>query len=98
MERTFNRRKFLAGMAATATAASFPVSRVFSQGKVDFSGKTIQFVIPFSEGGGSDVWARFYAPYLSKYLPGKPNVVVRNVPGGGSITGTNQFVARARPD
>lgn len=55
-------------------------------------------MIPFSEGGGSDVWARFYAPFLSKHLPGNPNVVVRNVPGGGSITGTNQFAARARPD
>ena len=54
--------------------------------------------MPFSEGGGSDVWARFFAPYLSKYLPGNPNVVVRNVPGGGSITGSNEFVARARPD
>jgi tripartite-type tricarboxylate transporter receptor subunit TctC len=44
------------------------------------------------------VWARFNAPFFSKYLPGNPTVVVRNVPGGGSITGTNQFAQRARPD
>jgi tripartite-type tricarboxylate transporter receptor subunit TctC len=64
----------------------------------DFAGKTIEFVIPFGVGGGSDVWARFFAPLLSERLPGKPTVVVKNVPGGGSITGTNQFHARAKPD
>jgi hypothetical protein len=63
---------------------------------------TIEWVIPFAEGGGSDVWARFMAPFLSKHLPGRPNVIIRNVPGGGSITGTNDFYAaraarRARP-
>jgi len=39
---------------------------------------------------------RFTPPYLSKYLPGNPTVVVKNVPGGGGITGVNRFVARAR--
>jgi tripartite-type tricarboxylate transporter receptor subunit TctC len=64
----------------------------------DFSGETIEFVIPFGVGGGSDTWARFNAPYLAKYLPGKPTVVVKNVPGGGSITGANQFASRAKPN
>jgi tripartite-type tricarboxylate transporter receptor subunit TctC len=64
----------------------------------DFSGKTIEFVVPFPTAGGSDVWARFFAPFLAEHLPGKPTVVVKNVPGGGSITGTNQFVQRAKPD
>jgi len=62
------------------------------------AGNTVEIVIPFGVGGGSDVWARFNAPFLSKYLPGNPNVVVKNVPGGGSITGTNQYAANARPD
>ena len=65
---------------------------------VDFSGKTIEWVIPFGVGGGSDKWARFYAPLLSDALPGKPVVVVKNEPGAGSITSTNRFAERARPD
>lgn len=64
----------------------------------DFSGETVEWIIPFKEGGGSDKWARLYAPYLSEALPGKPNVVVKNVPGGGSTTGANQFSQRAKPD
>lgn len=64
--------------------------------EVDFSGQTIDLTIPFGVGGGSDTWARVYAPYLTKHLPGNPTIVVKNVPGGGGITGVNQFVARAR--
>lgn len=88
--------RFMRGVAVAA-AASIALAAP-AQAEVDFSGKTVEWWIPFGEGGGSDVWARFYAPYLSKYLPGQPNVIVRNVPGGGSITGTNEFVARAAPD
>src|SRR5690554_2288750 len=85
-------------VAAAAAAAAISLAAPAAAQDVDFSGRTVEWWIPFSEGGGSDVWARFFAPYLSKHLPGTPNVIVRNVPGGGSITGTNEFVARARPD
>ena len=89
------RRTALAGTAALAAA---PLASANAQAGVDFSGRTLEWVIPFAEGGGSDVWARFLAPFLSRHMPGRPNVIVRNVPGGGSITGTNDFYARARPD
>lgn len=74
---------------------------LFSRGavaQVNFAGQTVDFTIPFGVGGGSDQWARVYQPFLSKHLPGNPTVVVKNVPGGGGITGMNQFVARARPN
>jgi tripartite-type tricarboxylate transporter receptor subunit TctC len=93
-----NRRQFVAAGSAAAAASAFGLVGAKAQGSADFAGQTIEWTIPFSEGGGSDVWARFFAPYLSRHLPGNPNVIVRNVPGGGSITGTNEFVARARPD
>lgn len=64
---------------------------------VDFSGKTVNLTVPFKEGGGTDVYARMYAPYLKKYLPGNPTVLVRNLPGGASIKAANRF-QRARPD
>ena len=65
---------------------------------VDLSGKTVNWVIPFKEGGGSDKWSRFYAPLLSEALPGKPTVVVKNMPGAGSTKGANWFQTRAKPD
>ncbi len=63
-----------------------------------FAGETIEFVIPYKEGGGSDTWARFNAAFLSRHLPGNPVVVVRNIPGGGSIKGANLYAQRAKPN
>lgn len=94
MTHTFTRRALCAG-AVSALALGLAVGQAQA---ADFSGKTIEWIIPFKEGGGSDTWARFNAPLLGKYLPGHPTVVVKNIPGGGSTTGTNQFTARAKPD
>ncbi len=82
---------------ALGAAAAFGLAGPASA-QVSFEGKTIEWIIPFSAGGGSDTWARFNAPLLSKYLPGEPTVVVVNEPGGGSTKGTNLFAARAKPD
>lgn len=52
-----------AAMAGTAAAGVAALARpAVAQRAVDFSGRTIEWVIPFAEGGGSDVWARFFAP------------------------------------
>lgn len=85
-------------MSALAASVALTLPLSVSAQAVNFAGKTVEMVIPFGVGGGSDVWARFNAPFFSRYLPGNPNVVVKNVPGGGSTTGTNQFAASARPD
>ena len=65
---------------------------------VDFAGKRIEWIVPFSAGGGSSQWAQFLAPLLSEQLPGKPAIAVQNIPGGGSTKGANQFALRAKPD
>ena len=85
-----------ASVLALGLALAMPMSA--SAQAVNFAGKTVEWIIPFGVGGGSDVLARFNAPFLSKYLPGQPNVVLKNVAGGGSVTGANQFNANARPD
>lgn len=87
----------LAAAAAAALILSGPLSGP-AAAEIDFSGKRIQWIIPFKEGGGSDTWARFYAPLLAANLPGAPTIVVKNVAGGGSTIGANQFAARAKPD
>jgi tripartite-type tricarboxylate transporter receptor subunit TctC len=84
-------------LAAAASLAGMPVSVAVAQ-KADFSGKRIEMIVPFQPGGGSDVYSRALAPFFEKHLPGKPTIIVRNVPGGGSITGANQFHSRAKPD
>ena len=79
-------------------AALLFTAPLVARGETSFSGKTVVLTIPFSVGGGSDRWARTYSPYLSKYLPGNPTVVIRNDAGSGGVTGVNDFVKRARKD
>lgn len=93
--RWFISRALFSGLAATVTVAGNYPSAALA---FDYSGKRVEWVIPFGTGGGSDNWARFFAPRFQAALPGNPVIAVLNVPGGGSITGTNQFAERAKPD
>ena len=63
-----------------------------------FSGKTVRIVVGSSPGGGYDYWARLLARHMPKYIPGNPEVVVQNMPGGGSLVATNYVYSVAKPD
>jgi len=63
-----------------------------------YAGKSIEVIVPFKEGGGTDVWMRVMAPYLQKHIAGNPKILIRNVPGGESIHGVNQYVLRSKAD
>lgn len=89
-------RRAVTALAAASAAIAFSVPSV-SVADVDFAGKKVTIIVPFKEGGGADVYARLFQPYLTKYLPGNPTVIVRNQPGGGSVKGANKF-QEAKPD
>jgi len=48
-------------------------------------------------GGGFDTATRMLVPYLEKYLPGKSNVIVKNIPGGSWSIGITKMY-RSKPD
>jgi tripartite-type tricarboxylate transporter receptor subunit TctC len=54
----------------------------------NFAGETIDFVVPFSPGGGYDVYARVIAEELGPLLDAE--VVVRNEAGAGGLLATNR--------
>lgn len=54
-----------------------------------YKGKTVKIVVGHQPGTGFDVYARVLAPYMSKYLPGKPNVVIQNMNGASGIISLN---------
>jgi tripartite-type tricarboxylate transporter receptor subunit TctC len=60
--------------AAPAVAADF------------YQGKQLTIVVGFTPGGTYDLGARLYARVLGRHLPGKPTVIVQNMPGAGSLT------------
>lgn len=91
-----DRRHFI--KATAATALSLPLLAPHPSMAQSFSGQTITIIVPFGVGGGNDLWGRFLANVMGKYLPGNPTMIVRNVPGAGSVTGANLFAATAKPD
>jgi len=88
----------LAITAVTAACAALAIGVSSAVAAVDFAGEKVTIIVPFKEGGGADAYARLFQPYLSKYLPGKPTVIVRNQPGGGSVKGANRFDGSAEPN
>ncbi len=54
-----------------------------------FENETVELVIPFSAGGGFDVYGRMVAKYMGPQL-GAASMIVRNQPGAGGLLATNQ--------
>ena len=63
-----------------------------------YAGKTVRLVVGFTPGGFYDRWARHFARFMPKFIPGKPDFIVQNMPGGGSRTAANYLYTAARPD
>ncbi|MFB3883779.1 MAG: Bug family tripartite tricarboxylate transporter substrate binding protein [Thermodesulfobacteriota bacterium] len=63
-----------------------------------YQGKVITLIVGFSAGGGYDRMFRLVARHLPNHIPGKPTVIVDNMPGGDSITATNHLYNVAKPD
>jgi len=64
----------------------------------DYSGETVEMMIPLAEGGGTDVWARFVGAELTEAVPGSPGLAPVNDDGGEGILGTNHFMTSAKSD
>lgn len=63
-----------------------------------YEGKVLRIVVGFSPGGGYDNMARLIAKYLPKYIPGKPTIIIENIPGATSMIATNQCYNIYKPD
>jgi len=68
-----------AGMASAQSAAAF------------YAGKTVTLVVGSTPGGYYDIAGRTIARHLGQYIPGKPNLIVQNQPGGAGIASLNRL-------
>ncbi len=63
-----------------------------------YAGKTLTIVAGFPPGGGVDGEMRILAKYFSKYIPGHPTVVGKNMQGAGGIILGNHLYSVAAAD
>ena len=88
MNAAFIRSCCLAFGAAALAAAALPA-------RAEWPDKVIRIVVPFAEGGSTDLIARKIAEGLGQRL--SANVIVENRPGAGGTVGT-EYVARQPAD
>ena len=91
--------RMLAAGGLAALAAVLPASIAGAQSPADFyKGKTLEFYIGYSVGGGYDLYARTIARHLGKHIPGNPTIVPKNMEGAGSLRLANWMFRVAPKD
>jgi tripartite-type tricarboxylate transporter receptor subunit TctC len=63
-----------------------------------FAGKTVTIIVGYKPGGGYDATARLLARHLPKHIPGRPSVIVQNMPGANSVIAANHVYNVSKPD
>src|SRR5215213_7187898 len=82
---------FVAAAMCTSLAAADEVEDFYR-------GKTVTIIVSNPPGGGYDLLSRTLAPTLAKHIPGKPSVIVQNMPGASGILATDHLFTIAAKD
>src|SRR5262245_43813190 len=85
-------RRPLLHLAASVIALS--VVSPIASGQT-YPSRPITMIVPFAEGGGTDVTARIVSEHMSRTL-GQP-IIIENIAGAGGTTGSTRAM-RANPD
>jgi hypothetical protein len=87
--------------AAKPTEASKPAAAPEkpAAAAADLTGKTVRIIVGYAPGGGFDTAARILGPYLQEAIPGKPTIVIENMPGADSLVAAKTVLTGpVRPD
>lgn len=79
------------GLIAMAPASAQTVEQFYK-------GKTITVLVGTAPGGINDLTARFAAKHLVRFIPGNPDIVVQNTPGGGGLVTANRIFNASERD
>ena len=88
-------KPILAALIAVAVAGTAALADAVED---FYKGKTITVVTSTGVGGPFDLTARALARHMPRYMPGRPAMIVRNMPGGGHVLATNFMFAQADKD
>ena len=92
------KHRFLLFTSAALCALVLSVAWPASAQTPFYQGKTINLIVGSAPGGTGDLRIKATLPYLTKYIPGNPNIVAQYVTGAGGRTAANQMYKQAKPD
>jgi tripartite-type tricarboxylate transporter receptor subunit TctC len=90
------RRGALLIAAALAGASASPAAAPAQPAADFYRGRTMSLVVGSGEGGGFDLSARLTAPFLTRHIPGRPTIVVQNMPGASGLRAA-EYLANLAP-
>ena len=79
----------LAALVVPSPASADPIEDFYR-------GKQIKLYVRAAPGGNYDVYSRILGRHITRFIPGNPNVMPINMPGGGGIVALN-YVANVAP-
>ncbi len=91
-------RRYIVSVLTVLFFLSVLISPGSSPAAPYYADKVITIVVGYGPGGGYDRMARILAKHLPNYIPGKPTVLVQNMPGADSMIAANYLYNIAKPD
>ena len=78
-------RRALGCLAALAAVTLGPQMAAADPVADFYHGKTISLYVGFPPGGGYDLYARVFAPFFTRHIPGNPTIVIKSMLGGSGV-------------
>jgi tripartite-type tricarboxylate transporter receptor subunit TctC len=63
-----------------------------------YKGKQIRIITGAAAGDGYDLWSRMLARHMGRHVPGRPSIIVQNMPGAGTVVAANHVFNAAPRD
>lgn len=91
-------RRWLHAIALGALVMQAPAASAQDSAEAFYKGRNVTIIAGSAAGGGIDIYARLVGRHLGKHLPGRPNIIVQNMPGAGSLASARQLYSVAPKD
>ena len=94
--RSYARRCLMSPVVVCLAGAAWPA--MAQDIEAFYRNKTMTVIVGYPPAGANDVYARLVSQHIGKYIPGNPTVIIKNMPGAGSMIAANYLFSNAPKD
>ena len=91
-------RWILAAAHLLVALAALPLDARADTVESFYRGRTITLLVGFNPGGSNDFVGRLLARFIGELIPGRPAIIVQNMPGAGGLVAANYLYNVAAKD
>ena len=88
----------VSALTVAAIAATSSVQAQDASVEAFYKGRDMKMILSAGQGGGYGTYAHALIPFMEKYLPGKPKIIVQHLQGAGGIVAANHLYNVAAKD